>query len=196
MTSMGANQKHARSLRTRIGLTSAGIAVASIVLAACGSSTTPTTNSSTSSSTIPTATTEAPTASTEAPTTTAPVALSGVSAVISSNWTTFFSGQTPAAKKLALLQNGSAFASIVNSQASSGLAQSARAKVAGVSEVTATSANVHYAIYLGSTPALPSIFGIAVKQDGTWKVSDTSFCVLLNLEGVTTAACPKKHAGS
>jgi hypothetical protein len=83
----------------------------------------------------------------------------------------------------------------VNSQASSGLAQSARAKVAAVSDVTADSANVHYAIYLGSSPALPSVFGSAVKQNGTWKVSDASFCQLLNLEGLRTSACPTKHSG-
>jgi hypothetical protein len=62
--------------------------------------------------------------------------------------------------------------------------------------LTATSADVHYAIYLGSTPALPDQVGVAVKQDGTWKVSDASFCVLLNLEGVRAPSCPAKHAGS
>jgi hypothetical protein len=119
-----------------------------------------------------------------------------VSAAIITNWTTFFSGQTSAARKLALLQNGSTFASIVNSQASSGLAQSAKAKVSAVTGLTATSGDVHYAIYLGSTPALPNQVGVAVKQDGTWKVSDASFCVLLNLEGVRSPSCAVKHEGS
>ena len=117
-------------------------------------------------------------------------------AAITTSWTTFFSGQTSAAKKLALLENGTSFTSIVNGQASSGLAESASAKVRSVTDVTATSADVRYAIYLGSTPALPNELGVAIKQDGTWKVSDASFCVLLNLEGVRAPSCPAKHAGS
>lgn len=186
MTSTGADQKHSRSLGPGIGLTFAGLALASILLAACGSSHAP---SSSTSTTVPTATTQATT-------TTVAHALSGTAAVISSNWTEFFNGQTSAANKIDLLQNGSTFRSIVNNQASSGLAQSARAKVAAVSDVTTASANVHYAIYLGSTPTLPSVFGVAVKQNGTWKVSDASFCQLLNLEGLRTPACPSKHTGS
>jgi hypothetical protein len=185
MTSTGADQRHSRSLGLRIGLTLAGFAVASILLAACGSSNAPSSSASTT----------APTVTSETTTTTVAHALSGTAAVISSNWTEFFNGQTSAANKIDLLQNGSTFTSIVNSQASSGLAQSARAKVAAVSDVTAASANVHYAIYLGSTPTLPSVSGVAVKQNGTWKVSDASFCQLLNLEGTSTPACPKQHTG-
>jgi hypothetical protein len=83
----------------------------------------------------------------------------------------------------------------VNGQASSGLAQSATAKVSTVTDLTATSASVRYAIYLGSTPALPNQLGVAINQAGTWKVSDASFCVLLKLEGVRTPSCPIKHQG-
>jgi hypothetical protein len=189
MRSTGATEKyekHARSLSSRVGLTLGGIAVASILLAACGSSSPP---SASITTTIPTATAAATTTTTTA-------VNSGTSTAILTNWTTFFSGQTSAAKKLALLQNGSTFASIVNGQASSGLAQSAKAKVSTVTDLTATSADVHYAIYLGSTPALPNQLGVAIKQDGTWKVSDASFCVLLNLEGLRTPSCTVKHEGS
>jgi len=189
MRSMGVGHSAARKVGSRIGLASSGIAVASILLAACGSSAPP--SASIDSSTIPTAT-----AAVTTTTTTTPAVHSKVASDIIANWMVFFSGQTPAAKKLSLLENGSAFASIVNGQASSGLAQSARAKVAAISEVTATSARVHYAIYLGSSSALPSEFGVAINQDGTWKVSDASFCVLLNLEGTRTALCPIKHVGS
>jgi hypothetical protein len=187
MRSAGATEKHERLLSSRIGVTLGGIALASILLAACGSSTPPSASITTTTS---------PTTSTAATSTSAPSTSTGLSAAIITNWTTFFSGQTPAAKKLALLQNGSAFASIVNGQASSGLAQSAKAKVSTVTGLTATSGDVHYAIYLGSTPALPNEVGVAVKQDGIWKVSDASFCVLLNLEGVRAPSCPAKHAGS
>jgi hypothetical protein len=191
MTSTGPTGKCARKLSARIGLTLGGVAAASILLAACGSSTPP----SASIITIPTAT-NAATTTTAATAASTPSANSGTSAAIISSWTTFFSGKTSAAEKLALLQNGAAFASIVNGQASSGLAESAAAKVSTVSDLTATSAEVRYGIYLGSTPALPNELGLAIKQDGTWKVSDASFCVLLNLEGVRTTSCAVKHEGS
>jgi hypothetical protein len=187
MRSTGAAEKHERLLSSRVGLTLVGIALASVLLAACGSSTPPSASITT---------TTAPSTSPAATSTSAPSTSTAVSAAIITNWTTFFSGQTSAARKLALLQNGSTFASIVNSQASSGLAQSAKAKVSAVTGLTATSGDVHYAIYLGSTPALPNQVGVAIKQDGTWKVSDASFCVLLNLEGVRAPSCPARHAGS
>jgi hypothetical protein len=187
MTPSGDIDKRAHSLSSRIGLVLGAIAVASTLLAACGNSNTP---ASTITTTAQTTTTAA------AATTTTPNVNPAVSAAIITNWTTFFSGQTAAAKKLALLQNGTMFASIVNGQGSSGLAQSAAAKVSTVTDLTATSANVRYTIYLGSTPALPNEVGVAIKQGGTWKVSDASFCVLLNLEGVRTKSCPTKHQGS
>lgn len=185
MTSTGADQRHDRFFGAHIALSIAGITLASLLLAACGSS-------NPASSLTPTT---IPTVTTEATTTTVAHALSGTAAVIAANWTTFFDGRTSAASKVELLQNGSTFATIVRNQASSGLAQSARAKVAAVSDLTATSADVHYAIYLGSTPTLPSVFGVAVKQGGTWKVSDASFCQLLNLEGLRAPACPRQHTG-
>jgi hypothetical protein len=191
MTSMGAFEKYGRFVSSRIGLALGGIAVASILLAACGSSNPP----SSSITTIPTATTAA-SSTTAATTASTPSVSAAVSAAIISDWTKFFSGQTAAATKLALLENGASFASIVNGQATSGLAQSAKAKVLTVTALSSTSANVHYTIYLGSTPALPNVLGVAVEQDGTWKVSDSSFCVLLNLEGVRTPSCTVKHEGS
>jgi hypothetical protein len=194
MTSTGAFEKYGRLLSSRIALTLGGIGVASILLAACGSSSPPS-SSITSTTSIPTATTAGSSTTALTPTS-APSVSPAVSAAIIADWTKFFSGQTPAATKLALLQNGTSFASIVNGQATSGLAQSAKAKVLTVTALTATSANVHYTIYLGSTPALPNVLGVAIKQGGTWKVSDSSFCVLLNLEGVRSPSCAVKHEGS
>lgn len=112
-------------------------------------------------------------------------------AQITANWTTFFSGQTSAAKKITLLQNGSQFAQIVDGQASSPMAKSVTAKVSKVSDVTATTAAVRYSISLGGSVALAGQAGQAVFEGGVWKVSDASFCVLLGLEGVASPACPK-----
>ena len=125
------------------------------------------------------------------PTTTTTTVHLSAAAQISSNWLTFFSGQTAAAKKIAVLQNGSAFAQIIDGQATSALAKSVHATVAKVSDITASSARVKYSIYLGTSLALGNQLGEAVFQSGKWKVSDASFCVLLGLEQVSSAACPK-----
>jgi hypothetical protein len=51
-----------------------------------------------------------------------------------------------------------------------------------VSNITASQATVNYAIVVSGTPALNNQKGVAVKQGGTWKVGDKSFCGLLQLE--------------
>ena len=110
---------------------------------------------------------------------------------IKANWEAFFSGTTPAARKIALLQNGQEFAAIIQAQAASGLAKSASATVTAVHVISATQATVTYDIYLGGKPALSNQTGTAVHQDGTWKVGDVSFCQLLALEngGKAPAVC-------
>ena len=101
----------------------------------------------------------------------APASTSGGSAAsqIAANWTTFFNAKTPVAKRVALLQDGQKFATIINSQAGGGLAASATAKVT-------------YSILIGGSPALANQSGVAIKQGGTWKVGLASFCGLLTLE--------------
>ena len=103
-------------------------------------------------------------------------------ATIKANWEAFFSSSTPTAKRVALLQNGSQFASLIAAQSRSSLASAASAKVNSVTGITATQATVNYAIVVSGTPALNNQKGVAVKQNGTWKVGDKSFCGLLQLE--------------
>ena len=128
-----------------------------------------------------------------APSTASASALPAASAAaqIKANWEAFFSGTTPAARKIALLQNGQEFAAIIQAQAASALAQSASATVTAVHLISATQATVTYDIYLGGKPALRNQTGTAVSRDGTWKVSDVSFCQLLALEngGKAPAVC-------
>lgn len=101
---------------------------------------------------------------------------------IAANWTAFFSAKTPVAKRISLLQNGSQFASIIQSQAGKGLASEASANVTGVERLNSTTAKVVYDILLAGVPALKAQSGMAVLQNGTWKVGVTSFCGLLITE--------------
>lgn len=128
-----------------------------------------------------------------APSTASASVASAVSAAaqIKANWEAFFSGTTPAARKIALLQNGREFAAIIQAQAASGLAKSASATVTAAHVISATQATVTYDIDLAGKPALSNQVGTAVYQDGTWKVGDVSFCKLLALEngGKAPAVC-------
>ena len=128
-------------------------------LAACGSS-------STSSASVP-------------PSTRPPAS---ATALITANWEAFFSGKTSAAKKITLLQNGRAYAAIIDAQSGSGMASSASTSVTKVTVSSPAQATVTYNILLGTTPALTNQSGVAVYQNGTWKVGDASFCGLLSLE--------------
>jgi hypothetical protein len=127
-----------------------------------------------------------------------PASSSGAASTIAANWATFFNAKTPVAKRVSLLQDGQTFQSIIKSQAGSGLAASATAKVTKVTVVSSTQAKVTYSILIGGQSALAKQAGVAVLQDGTWKVGLASFCGLLALEnGGKTSGLPAacKSAG-
>jgi len=117
------------------------------------------------------------------------------SAKVTADWEAFFSGKTAAATKISLLQNGQAFASVINAQAGLSLARSASAKVTKVTVTSPTQAQVTYNVLLGTTPALTDQSGVAVYQNGTWKVGDASFCGLLALENGGKAPSVCSSAG-
>lgn len=154
-----------------------GASVVAVAAAACGNSGGTPSSSNTSSTSTPAATPSATTGTSSS-------ACGSASSAITANWTAFFNFKTPTAKRIALLENGSQFSSIIKGQAGQGLASTANAKVLSVSNVTASQATVKYNILLGTTPALTNQTGTAVFQDGTWKVGDGSFCGLLKLEGL------------
>lgn len=137
-----------------------------------------------------------PTPSTGSPaaTTSAPSGSSGSTAdiaAITKNWEAFFDAKTPTDQRVALLQNGQAFAPIIRAQAGSGLAASASAKVSRVTVTSPSQATVTYSILIAGTPALADQTGTAVLDNGQWKVGDASFCALLALEnGGSTSGLP------
>jgi hypothetical protein len=109
-------------------------------------------------------------------------AVSADEKAITANWTAFFDPKTSVAQRVKLLQDGSAFASVIQSQAGSALAGSASAQVTKVTVITTSEAAVTYNVLLAGTPALKNQAGTAVYEDGTWKVGVASFCGLLTLE--------------
>ena len=116
---------------------------------------------------------------------------SGDTQAITTNWEAFFNAKTPVAKRVSLLQDGSAFSSIIKSQAGSGLASEATAQVSKVTLITSSEAQVTYSILISGTPELKNQNGTAVYEDGTWKVGVASFCGLLTIEnGGSTSSLP------
>jgi hypothetical protein len=158
--------------------------------AACGGSS-PSTPSNTPTP-APTSTSPAPSS---APATSPSQASGGAAAAaVKTNWEAFFNAKTPISKRVSLLQDGSQFQSVIQSQAGTGLAALATAKVTHVTVSSPTQATVTYEILVSGTPELKNQTGVAVLQNGTWKVGVASFCGLLTLEnaGKTTglpAAC-------
>jgi hypothetical protein len=166
-------------LRSAGLISTAVLLTAGLALAGCSSSSTsstPPTQPSSSGSSSPSSSSSAPSGSSE------PSAGAGATAAIQTNWAKFFSAKTPVAQRIALLQNGSQFASVITSQATSPLASAASAKVTHVTLTGTSQASVGYNILLSGKTALAGQTGEAVYQDGVWKVGDTSFCALLTLE--------------
>ena len=174
---------------TRVFLIVVLAAVAAVT--ACSSSGSAKPGGSASTSAAPT--TAAPT--TAAPTTAPPssggASTSAAVTQIKTNWVTFFNPKTPVTQRVNLLQNGSAFASIIQAQAGSPLASSATSTVSAVTVQSSTHAKVTYSILVAGSPALKDQPGVAVFQGGIWKVGDQSFCALLTLEnnGKAPSAC-------
>lgn len=169
-------------LARRVMAPALGLALAATVAACSSSSSSPATTSSSSTPATSAAASSSAATGGSAASSPGTAASGNAAAEITANWEAFFNGKTDAAKKIALLQNGSKFAAIINAQAGSGLAASAGAKVTSVVVNSAASAAVKYDITLSGATALANQTGTAVYQDGTWKVGDVSFCQLLKLE--------------
>ena len=107
---------------------------------------------------------------------------------IKSAYTKFFSGKTSLSDRVALLQNGQQFKSVVQAFASNPLAKKVKATVSSVTLQGANKAKVVYSVSLGGA-SLPTQTGSAIKENGTWKVGDASLCKLIALQGSTPPAC-------
>jgi len=172
------------------GLAIAGAMVVALSATACSSGSSSTTPPAATATSAPAATTAAPTASASA-TGAATGASSGAVAEITTNWEAFFNSSTPNSKRVALLQNGSAFSSAISSFSSNPLAASITAKVLSVTLTSSTQATVKYDLDgPGGTAMLSNQTGTAVLTGSTWQVGDSSFCGLLTLAGGTLpSAC-------
>jgi hypothetical protein len=155
---------------------------AGMSLAACSSG-----GGSSSPTSSPTSATSQPASSapaSSAPAGSEPASGAGALAAIKTNWIAFFNAKTPTARRIALLQDGSLFSAVIKAQAGSTLAQLATATVSKVTLTGTDQASVTYNILAGGQVALSNQSGVAVYQNGTWKVGLASFCGLLRIENL------------
>lgn len=76
---------------------------------------------------------------------------------------------------------------MIKAQANSPLALTATSKVTHVTLTGNNQASVTYEILVAGNVALSKQSGVAVYQDGVWKVGLASFCGLLQLENAGSA---------
>jgi len=164
----------------RIILVPALVLALALAVAACSSSSSPSSSSAASS---------APASS--APASSAPAAgnTAAAAAEITTNWEKFFNASTPTSERVALLQNGAAFAVAISGL--SHLVSGLGATVTSVTVTSPTSATVKYNLTASGSTLLSGQTGTAVYENGTWKVGDASLCGLLKLVpgGSTPTAC-------
>jgi hypothetical protein len=109
-------------------------------------------------------------------------------AQIKSAYEKFFSGKTSLDQRVALLQNGAQFRSVIQAFASNPLAKNVSVAVSSVTLHGSNNAKVAYQVKFAGT-SLPRQHGTAVRQGGVWKVGDASLCRLVSLGGSTPSAC-------
>jgi len=124
-----------------------------------------------------------------------PATGSGAVAAIKKNWATFFNAKTPTSQRIALLQDGNMVAARLKTESQGNLAAAASAKVTHVTLTGTSQASVTYSILVAGQAVLPNQQGVAIYEDGVWKVGLASFCALLKLENAgkssgLPAACP------
>lgn len=146
-----------------------GLALA-VAITACSSS-----GSSSSSS----ATSAPATSASSAASSPAGIGSGTTEATIKANWEAFFSSSTPNSKRVQLLQNGQAFASAVSAFSASPLASAVSATVTSVTVTSPTQATVKYNLTAAGQSVASGATGVAVLENGVWKVGDASFCGLL-----------------
>ncbi|WP_051943326.1 hypothetical protein [Streptacidiphilus rugosus] len=177
----------------------AGTAAAVLLLAAACSSSATTTSAgpspaapTTQAATAPAAGSPAASAvscsSTAAPTVSGsgPADTAGAASKIATNYAQFFDPATPAATKIGLLQNGAAFAPVMQMFGKDPQAAQTTVGVTAVNFTGATTADVTFDVCLTGTVALPGSKGKSVLESGTWKVGDATLCSLLQLKAGAT----------
>ncbi len=119
---------------------------------------------------------------------TAPSDTAAAEQQVRQNWQKFFDPATSTEDKQALLENGRMMGPILQAFGGDQRGGQVAAEVQKVEFTSPTEATVTYTLTLNGATALPNATGKAVLQDGTWKVSVTTLCALVELSGDASAS--------
>jgi hypothetical protein len=147
-----------------------------LALTACSSNSSPSTTNTTAPPT------SAPTGSPSTGTGAEPTGGAGAITAIKANWATFFNGSTPIARRVQLLEDGPQFTAAIKGLSKLTIASSSSAKISHVSLTGTSQAAVMYDILISGQPILKNQAGLAIYENGVWKVGYKSFCSLLLLD--------------
>ncbi|TSD47510.1 hypothetical protein FFI94_016090 [Rhodococcus sp. KBS0724] len=140
-------------------------------------------SSSDDSSSETTSSAKATSTSASAAATTSAAASAAETQAITDAYITFFNGTTAPATRAALLENGEVFLPTLEAMAADPQSMATTATVEGVTAAGADNASVKWTLVMGGTPVLPDQSGEAVQEAGTWKVSATTYCTLMAIQG-------------
>ncbi|MEU6353555.1 hypothetical protein ABZ896_30225 [Streptomyces sp. NPDC047072] len=107
---------------------------------------------------------------------------------IEQNWEKFFDPKVPAKQKQAVLEDGDAMGPVLQAFSGDQRGGQVKAEVTKVEFTKPKAATVTYTLLLNGATALPDAKGTAVDEGGTWKVSVTTLCALVQLSGNATAS--------
>ncbi|MFE2329562.1 hypothetical protein ACFXD5_37640 [Streptomyces sp. NPDC059385] len=109
-------------------------------------------------------------------------------AQIEKNWAVFFDPKSSSEEKAAVLEHGDFLEPLLGGLAKLPKADKVSVKVTNVTFTSPTQATVTYDLLVSGTPAMSANKGIAVLDDGVWKVSLKSLCGLIELSGESAPA--------
>jgi len=112
---------------------------------------------------------------------------------IKNNVQTFFAANTPMATRVNLLENGSQFAKPMEDEFNQLDNEKPSVIINSINFANKTNATVNYTVELNGQPVLKNQNGTVLYINKTWKVSDSTLCQLLSMDGSTPSVCTTVH---
>ncbi|MEU9164609.1 hypothetical protein AB0D29_30595 [Streptomyces sp. NPDC048424] len=109
---------------------------------------------------------------------------------IEKNWAAFFDPETPVKEKADLLQHGEMIAMLLGLFGTDPDSPDTAVEISDITFTSPTEAKVTYDLLVSGVPALEESKGVAVLDDGVWKVSLKSLCGLIDLSDHDAPAPP------
>jgi hypothetical protein len=110
-------------------------------------------------------------------------------AAVRQTYTRFADPAVPVAQKVALLQDGSAFAPALTALSKTDYAKTVGLNITNVQITSPKLATVTLDVLLSGSPVVRGQKGYAVKENGTWKIAGATFCGLLAAQGPVPPVC-------